>query len=333
MDLSALQRFHFLYPAWLWMLVPLLAIAVGFALRRARSGAWAQVVEPELLGSLRLDGGGRGGDSPWPWLGLAWVLAVVALAGPSWQQEASAAFRAPDDWLVVLDLSPSMAVSDLAPDRAARARFVIDDLLAAARDARVGLIAFAGEAHTVVPLTSDVATVRALVQPLAPGLMPEGGDALAPALAQAGQLLQQSASRHAKLIVLTDGFEDPARALEAAVKLHQQGAQIEVVGVGTPGGAPLIDAKGLFVHDDRGQSVMSRLPTDELQRIAAAGGGRYWSLAQVHDLIASLPSRESPLGAPGVETGLNVAKWRNDGAWLLPLLLLLVPQLARRGWL
>ncbi|WP_312632366.1 vWA domain-containing protein, partial [Mammaliicoccus sciuri] len=87
--------------------------------------------------------------------------------------------------VVVLDLSPSMAAADLQPDRVTRARYAIDDLLGAARDARVGLVAFSDEPYTVSPLTDDVATVRALSQPLAPGIMPSAGDQLAPALRQA----------------------------------------------------------------------------------------------------------------------------------------------------
>ena len=89
-----------------------------------------------------------------------------------------------------------MSAADLEPNRVTRARYVASDLLGEAHDNRVGLVVFAGESHTVTPLTSDVATVRMLLKPLAPGLMPESGDNLAPALQEAGRLLQAGAAQH-----------------------------------------------------------------------------------------------------------------------------------------
>jgi Ca-activated chloride channel family protein len=207
-------------------------------------------------------------------------------------------------------------------------------MLAGARDARVGLIVFSGEAHVVVPLTSDVATIRALLAPLAPGIMPEGGDELAPALDAAAQLLQEAASRNGKVIVLTDGFTDAAQAQVAAHALAQQGARLEVIGVGTREGGPAVNAGGSFVQDAQGTSVLAKLPVDELKRLAAAGGGRYWPLNDVPGVLAALhPDAENPLAQQAIATKTQVGDWRNEGIWLLPPLLLFAALLARRGWL
>ncbi len=334
MDLNrAVAAFHFLHPTWLLAILPLLAVAIGFTLRRRRTGGWAQVVDADLLPALRLQSGERSG-TPWLPIGCAWTLAALALAGPAWRQAPSPAFRSPANWVVVLDLSPSMAVGDVAPDRATRARYAINDILSAAQDARVGLIVFAGEAQTVVPLTSDVATVRALLQPLTPGIMPESGDDIAPALNDAERLLRQAGGRSGKVIVLTDGFADPAQALQAAQTLKRQGAALEVVGVGTAEGAPQLDAGGGFVHDAQGAGVLSKLPIDELQHLAIAGGGHYWSLGEVGAMLASLQSTVSnPLAENAIETKLQVGAWRNEGIWLLPPLLFAAALCARRGWL
>jgi Ca-activated chloride channel family protein len=332
MDVSALHLFHFLHPAWLALLPFVLLFAGWMRWRQSRSGAWSRVMDPELVAALRLEAsGGTGG--PWLLLAAIWTCGVLALAGPAWQRLPGTGFRAPDDWVVVMDLSPSMAVADLAPDRATRARFAIDDLLGAAHDARVGLIVFAGEPHTVVPLTSDVATIRGLLQPLSPSLMPESGDALGPALEQAGRLLRQSGSRHGEVIVLSDGSADPSQALAAAQELAAHGAEVQVIGIGTADGAPLKDAKGGFVHDDQGRSMLSKLPLDQLQRIAAAGHGRYWSLDELKQLIAALETRHAnPFDEDKVATERQVSSWRNEGIWLLPLILVSALMVARRGW-
>ena len=332
MDLNALRELHFLHPGWFAVLPPVLVLLFWLRWRQSRTGGWSRVMDPALVEALRLEaGGGTGG--PWLLLAALWSLGVVALAGPAWEQLPSLGFRAPADWVAVLDLSPSMTVADVTPDRVTRARYAIDDLLGAAHDARVGLIAFAGEAHTVVPLTSDVATVRGLLPSLSPALMPESGDALGPALDQAGQLLRQSGSRHAEVIVFTDGSADAAAALDAAHRLTGQGAVVEVVGIGTANGAPLKGAKGEFVHDDQGRSVLARLPVDELQRIASTGHGRYWSLDQVPRLIGLLGERHAnPLDEQSIATEKQVSSWRNGGIWLLPPILLVALLIARRGW-
>jgi len=301
--------------------------------RQRQAGGWLQVLDADLLAALRLQDGDRR-SSPWLLIGIGWTVAALALAGPAWQRIQSAAFRAPENWVLVLDLSPSMAVADLPPDRATRARYAIDDLLRAAHDANIGLIVFAGEAHIVVPLTSDVATVRALLQPLSPAIMPEAGDDLAPALDDAGQLLRQAGSRNSKVIVLSDGYDDPDRVLAAAKSLREQGAVIEVVGIGTANGAPEMNANGSFVQDAQGRSVMAKLPIGELQGLAAAGGGRYWPLTDLNGLVNTLRAeRSNPLEQDQLASNLRVDTWRNEGIWLLPPLLLLAAAFARRGWL
>jgi Ca-activated chloride channel family protein len=332
MDLNALHALHFLHPAWFAVLPPVLVVLFWLRWRQSRTGGWSRIMDAALVDALRLEaGGGTGG--PWLLLAALWSLGVVALAGPAWERLPSLGFRAPADWVAVLDLSPSMTVADVTPDRVTRARFAIDDLLGAAHDARVGLIAFAGEAHTVVPLTSDVATVRGLLPSLSPALMPESGDALGPALDQAGRLLRQSGSRHAEVIVFTDGSADTAAALDAAHQLTAQGATVEIVGIGTADGAPLKDAKGEFVHDAQGRSVLARLPVDELQRIASTGHGRYWSLDQVPRLIGALAQRRAnPLDDQSIATEKQVSAWRNGGIWLLPPIVLVALLIARRGW-
>ncbi len=327
-----MSPFHFLHPYWLLALPPLLALAVWLAHRRGRDGAWTRLLDGELLSLLRLSEGGVG-RSPWPLIGFIWALAVVALAGPTWQRQITPAYRAPAAWIVALDVSPSMDAGDVPPSRIARARLGIDDLLSAAHDARVGLVAFAGEAYTVAPLTSDVATVRNLALPLAPDLMPEAGDRLAPALEEAARLLHASPGRDRQVVVLTDGFSDPARALLAAARLHRQGIAVNLIGVGTAGGAPQPDGNGGFVRNAHGQVVLTRLDTDLLQRVATAGGGRFVPLNALPALVAHLQaagSREmsSGMAAPHV----RLASWLNDGVWLLPALLLLAALVARRGW-
>ena len=335
MSFSALiSAFHFLRPLWL-IALPLLWLLVWWLARRRKvDGDWAGFIDAELLSALRLDGvTGKSGMRPWPWLAMLWTLAVLALAGPSWERDQTAAYRAPADWVFVLDLSPSMTATDVAPDRITRARYALDDLLGAAHDARVGLIAFSDEAYTVTPLTQDVATVRALLPPLEPGIMPSAGDHLAPALDQAEKLLQAGGTHDRRIVVLTDGFDDPAAVLTAAAKLRGRGVTLSVVGIGTAGGAPLQNADGHFAKDAQGRSQLARLDTDKLRQLANTGGGGYADIAQLPGLVSYLQSAPHLADGAIAAQGVEVSHWRDEGVWLLPVLLLLAGLLARRGWL
>lgn len=335
MDLmAALHDFHFLRPAWLAALPVLWGLAFWLARRRARAGNWVHVIDPDLLASLRLEAAGAGRThGPWPLLALAWTGAVIALAGPAWERDPAPAFRTPGAWVVVLDLSPSMASTDVSPDRVTRARYAIDDLLSAARDARVALVVFGAEPYTVTPLTNDVATVRTLLQPLAPGILPVQGDELAPALKEAGRLLERTAARNAHVIVLTDGFEDPAAAFGAAHDLRSRGASVDVIGIGTRQGAPVRGTDGGFDENAQGRPVLARLDVDRLKRLASTGGGEYVGLDGLRRLAGDLRTRPDATDAAAAVSGVHVQTWHDAGAWLPPVVVLLAAALARRGWL
>lgn len=332
--MSALQNFHFLHPAWLLALVPLAALA-AWAARRDRDpdGAWTRLIDAHLLPALRLGRAGRG-LSPWLLVGSAWALGAIALAGPAWQLESSSGYRAPASWVLLLDQSPSMSAGDLAPDRATRARFAVADLLNAAQDARVALVVFAGEPYTVTPLTTDVATVRTLLEPLSPRLMPESGHDVAPALIEALRLLRAGHAARGEIVVLADGFDDDERALLTAATLARQGVTINVVGIGTSSGAPRRDSAGNFVRDEYGNIVVTRMQGEALRQLASAGGGRFVTLAGLPGLVGTLhAARAYALDTDPGKAGAAVATWRNEGVWLLPPMLLLVGLIARRGWL
>lgn len=301
------QDFHFLRPLWLLALPVAWALVAWSTRRRARAGDWSHLIDADLLPGLLLGGPGGTTRTPWRWLLCAWTAAVIALAGPSWTREAGHAFKAAPSWMMVLDLSPSMASADVAPSRVARARYAIDDLLDGARDARVGLVIFGEEAFTVSPLTDDVATLRSLMGPLTPDILPSAGDQMAGAIDRAGALLAQAPGQGRQMIVLSDGSADIAESVRSAANLRAQGITVNVVGVGKDGAA-------------------------SLQQVAASGGGRYVDLAQLPALLDSLHAHGGAGEAATTAAGVQLNRWLDGGAWLMPLLLLLAAFMARRGY-
>lgn len=339
--MNLLNQLHFIRPFWLLLLPLLWGIVFWLMRQRHRTGQWAKLIDPELLPSLRLDDGkgqlrnSARGSSPWLWLLLAWTLSVLALAGPAWQKDRTAAYSAPASWVLIFDLSPSMSATDVSPSRYIRARYAIDDLLGAARDAHVGLIAFSDEPYTVTPITEDVATIRSLLPSLSPDMMPAAGHNLAPALNQAAGLLKSTAPKQQHVVVFSDGFDDPAATFSAAARLKAHGATVDVVGIGTSGGAPIPNGQGGFVQDAQGHPQLTKLDSNSLQQLAAAGGGQYVDIDHLSTLISHLQNNTSHDADSNAvaEKNITVDHWQDAGIWLLPLILICAAMLARRGWL
>lgn len=330
MDLS---DFHFLRPLWLWLVLPLAVLLWQLMRRGGERDAWHGLVDAHLLPSLMVEGGGRSRSLPIALLAIAWLLGVLALAGPTWERLPQPSFRAEQYRVIALDLSTSMNVNDLAPSRLVRARYKVLDLLRAADEGQTALLAYGAEPYIVSPLTADVDTIAAQVSSLETGLLPlQGGKRTDLALGKAGDLLAQAGAPHGQVILVTDGLNNSAAAREAAAALHDQGYRVAVLGVGTDDGAPVPRTDGSLATGADGAVRMSRLERDALQRLADAGGGRYVTVrADGRDIQALLSSSFRPTQGTQEDDALT-EQWREAGPWLLLLVLPLAALAFRRGW-
>lgn len=336
MDLSQLDisQFHFLRPQWWLALLPLALALWAYARRRVGSGPWARIVDPLLL--PHVVEGQPAALQPWPlvMLGVGGVLAIAALAGPTWSRLPQAVYQSTDGLAIVLDLSRSMEATDLAPSRLKRARFKVADILARRREGQTALVVYAGSPFVVTPLTEDTTTITAQLPALSPQLMPSRGSRADLGLNKAAELLRQAGLHEGQILLITDGV-DLGRAQPVAEALRRQGFPLSVLGVGTPQGAPIPLHKGGFLYAGDGSIVISRLDPTQLTRLARAGGGRYRSLtADDSDILGLLAVDARPDPAQARQaSGIAVDRWRDEGAWLLLPLLPLAALAFRRGWL
>ena len=324
--------FHLLRPLWLLALAPLALLLWRLARRRLGGGRWTAVCDPALLPHLLLEGGEARRRWPLAALGLAGLLAVIALAGPVWQRLPQPAFRDRSGLVIVLDLSPAMDAGDLKPSRLERARFKIADLLKARREGQTALVVFAGAPFTVTPLTTDIHTIDSQLGALGTDLMPSAGRRADLALDRAAALLHQGGLRQGDVLLLTAGA-DLKQAEPAARRLRQAGYRLSVLGVGTPQGAPVPMPGGGFLQGAGGQIALSALAESDLQQLATAGGGIYRTLrsddADLNALLALFHHR-LPVASKDHST-MTLDTWREEGPWLLLPLLLLAPLAFRRG--
>jgi Ca-activated chloride channel family protein len=196
-----INEFHFLRPWTLALFIP--AILLWLASRGAADSTrrWARVIDPDLLELLTVGGPSRWRIAPHDLLLAGWIVATLAIAGPSWQREPSPFADAERPVMIVLRAAPSMMTTDLAPTRLDRARQKIADLLKAHDGMPAGLIAYSGSAHLVLPPTPDRDIVLSLAQSLSPAIMPREGDRLDDAVALADRILKDGGQGGSILVV------------------------------------------------------------------------------------------------------------------------------------
>lgn len=318
---------HFLRPWW-WLALAPLPLALWML---ARSGAGrvalARLADAALLPYLVHDPGARKRVAL-ALCTLAWVIAVAALSGPAWQKIATPLYVNGAARVVALSLSNDMLATDLKPDRMTRARFAARDLLDDAGDARTALVAYAGAAFTVAPLTNDKHTVLNLLRALQPDVMPAPGNDAAAGIEQSVTLLRQSHVKGGEIVLVTDTAGDAAVA--AARAAYAQGIRVDVLGMGTAQGAPVPRSGGGFASGTQGL-LLARRDDGKLRAVASAGGGSYAALQSDGNGVAALGVPSARRG--GLDHGEHARLWRDGGVWLLPALLILAALAFRRGWL
>ena len=307
-----------------------IAAAILLARRQLGPGNWATVVSPSLLPYVLSASAVRKGDYRWWLLGLGGVLAVLALAGPAWQRIDQPVFRSDQALVVALDLSRSMDAQDLPPSRLARARLKILDILERRGSGQTALVVYSSNAFTVTPLTTDNDTIAALVSSLSTDIMPSRGSYPVAAINKGWQLLQQAGAVFGEILLITDGGSSPA-AERVARDLRDAGYTLSVLGVGTTGGAPIPRLGGGFVTGQAGQIAVPRLEETALRNLAIQGGGRYSTLSTDERDLDLLLSGEVGRREASDES-LATDRWREEGPWLLLLLLPLAALAFRRGW-
>jgi Ca-activated chloride channel family protein len=321
---------HFLRPDWLWALPLVIAAVILLAYRKLGAGNWQNVVDPALAPFVLSRSAKRRSDYRWLLLGLGSVLAVMALAGPAWQRIEQPVFRSDQALVVALDLSRSMDARDLAPSRLIRARLKILDILEKRGSGQTALIVYSSNAFTVTPLTTDTETIAALVNSVSTDIMPSRGSYPIAAIEKGRQLLQQAGAGAGEILLITDGGSSPA-AERVARDLKASGYSLSVLAVGTSEGAPIPRASGGFVTDRSGQIAVPKLEEHSLRALAVAGGGRFATLTTDDRDLGTLLSGEVAHRAAGDES-LATDRWREEGPWLVFLLLPLAAMAFRRGW-
>ncbi|ABK47689.1 Tetratricopeptide TPR_2 repeat protein [Shewanella sp. ANA-3] len=321
---------HFIRPEWLLALLPLAIILWALWRQHQSNSAWNRYIAPHLAKILVTEGTQKS-RRPLHILAFTWVIATLALAGPALNKQTLPVFAAEQGRVLVMDMSVSMFATDLAPNRLTQTKFRATDLLRGLKEGETGLIAFAGDAFTISPLTRDTGTLLNLLPTLSPDIMPVLGSNLAAALTQAKNLLAQGGHLRGDIIVMTDGIT-PRQFDEANSALAGSQYRLAIMGFGSPQGAPIRLPDGQLQRDSSNEVVVAKTDFGLLQKLADNHNGiMIPNRADGQDLV-QLQHWLSDSG-DAKATDLDGETWQDLGPYLA--LLLLIPALLsfRQGML
>jgi len=198
----------------------------------------------------------------------------LTLGGPMWGFRWEEVRRQGIDLVIAIDTSRSMLATDVKPNRLARAKLAVQDLVAELHGDRVALVAFAGTAFLQCPLTLDYGAFAQSLDAVDVGLIPRGGTALTAAIDTSLEAFEGRQGSHQAVVLITDGEDHEGDVKEAVKRASERGVKIYTVGIGTTEGE-LIPVESGYVKDRAGQVVKSRLDEETLKQVAVATGGVY----------------------------------------------------------
>lgn len=310
---------HFIRPEWLWALVPLALLLVLQSRRQAGQSDWDRYIAPHLA-PLLLTQGSKSRRNRLPWLGLAWLVAVLALSGPALYKKPLPVFASSTGRVLVMDMSLSMYATDAAPNRLTQARFRATDLLEQLNEGETALLAYAGDAFVISPLTRDRNTLLNLLPTLSPAIMPVRGSNLVAALEKAKELLSQGGHLQGDIILMTDGVG--SRQLNAAKQaIEGSHYRLGIMAIGSSQGAPIRLPDGQLLKDSRNEVVVPATDFGLLSELASAGNGILVPYSNDGKDLQTL-QQWLATSSDATETDLAGDTWVDLGPYLALLLLL-----------
>ncbi|WP_442107511.1 VWA domain-containing protein [Pseudomonas sp. NUPR-001] len=325
-DLSA---FHFLRPLWLLLLVPALVLPWAWMRRHDLRRQLHGLIAPHLVEALLITPEQQPRVQPVHLLALLLGLGAVAAAGPTWTQDTPDFLDNRAVLILAVDLSPSMDADDVPPSRLIAAKHTLHDLIQRRAGARTALIAYAGNAHLVLPATEDPALLDSFLQALSTDLISQPGKDVLGVIEQAQKLLDAE-KMPATLLLVTDGGA-PEQLQGISKRLSGSDLQVLVLAVGSQDGGVLLDTKGRPRIAEDGQPVQASFDAQGLKQLAQAADAPLGSLTLDDDVLdwITLHAQQHLQAVQGDQQQVH---WKDAGYWLCWPLALIALCCVRRGW-
>lgn len=297
---------HFLRPYWLWLLIPVFLYLLWVILATRQINPWKKVCDAHLLIALLESNSFK----PKIFFNISlftlFIISIFALAGPAWKKTELPIYRDVNSFMVVLDLSPMMQVTDIKPNRLTRAKLKIQDLINNSENSQMGLVVFTEEAFIASPLSQDANTLKVMLDDLYPQMMPISGSDSGQGLKLGLDLLKQTASNGN--ILLITASEPTANSWAAAKTIAESGNRLTIL--------------GMLESNTTTQSTISKL-----RQLATVGGGSFYLFTADSIDIQRIINNNSKQAVKD-ENIENAYLWQDAGPWfcllLIPLALIVL---------
>ena len=268
---------RFEYPNHLYFfLVLILLILVHYYSVHRRKNKIRNFGEKSLINNLMID------VSVWKpevkfWLCiLSLSMFIIAYARPQFGTKIDKRERMGIEAIIAMDVSNSMYAEDVKPNRLEKAKMMMSNMFDGMKDDKVGLIVFAGQAFTQIPITSDYVSAKMFLETISPSMISVQGTDIAEAIRLGCKSFTQQEGVAKAIFVITDGEDNEGGAIEAAKAAVDAGIRVYILGIGDPAGAPIpIPGTNQYIIDEEGNTVVSKLNEEMCREIARAGNGSY----------------------------------------------------------
>ncbi|MCD8194410.1 MAG: VWA domain-containing protein [Tannerellaceae bacterium] len=269
--------FRFAHPEYLYLLfiLPVLVVFYIYAIILKRK-AIKKYGNPSLLAELMPEVSYKRQNLKFWMLFAAITVMVFVIAGPQFGSKIQTVKREGIEIMVCLDVSNSMLAEDVSPNRLEKSKQMLSRLTDGFTNDKVGLIVFAGDAFTQLPITSDYISAKMFLSSIHPSMVSVQGTAIGAAINLAVRSFTPNEASSKTIILITDGENHEDDAIRAATLAAEKGISVNIVGMGDPKGSPIpIDNNNNYMRDKDGNVVITRLNEQMCQEIAAAGKGMY----------------------------------------------------------
>lgn len=274
-----MQLFRFANPGFLYLLLLLPVIAGLWILYQWRKkSALRRFGDPGLVKKLMPEYSTIRPNLKLLFRILALVFIIIVLARPQFGSKLEEVRKQGVEVIIALDVSNSMLAQDIQPDRLTRAKQALTRLIDNLDNDKIGLIVFAGDAYTQIPITTDYISAKMFLSTINPALVPKQGTAIGSAIELGMRSFSPGEDKSRAMIIITDGENHEDDPVSAASEAAKAGIVIHTIGIGSVEGVPVsVNSGGLidFLKDAEGNTVITKLDEEILKKIAISASGNY----------------------------------------------------------
>ncbi|WP_289054059.1 VWA domain-containing protein [Carboxylicivirga marina] len=327
-----IKHIHFIQPLWFWAFVPLLAILILVYISNRENKKWQKLVAPHLRPYMFV----KGSKSAF-WLPiLDFVLCcssiIIALAGPAWKMKDIPQGNAAASLLIGLDLSHSMLAEDISPNRLERMKLKISDLLDANPETDIGLFAYSGTPHIVVPFCNDYSIIRHHIENLHPAMMPVRGTNLQLAIELVDSLLRKYDAPSTLLLITDELSNEDATYIETFCNNSIHKVNIIPAATADGGSMPSFKNKRLTLKDKNGKERIAKPDMSVFQNTGLNNKVSITHLTLDKSDVESIAKLVRDNKSFTLKDKVDDEEWDNKGWWLILPVLLLILTWFRKGW-